>query len=379
MIKSFKIRLYPTEKQEQLMWKHIGACRFIYNYMLDKQLELYAADEKYVSLFNMTSLLKPLKNDGELGWLYEVSNASLQRICGDLDEAYQNFFKKRGGFPRFKSRKRSKLSFPTRAERLWFDRKGFVHLEKIGKVKFKTDFSLPLGKGCKIINPRISNVNSKWILSFGMECENQAFKLNDYSMGIDLGVKDSATVAYGNEKLVFSNINKSKKVRSIKSRIKYTQRSISRKYEANKQGNKYIKTKNIEREEEKLRKLYKRLSSIRNNYIHQSTNALVSLLPKRIIMEDLNVQEMMKNKHLSEVIQEQCFFEWIRQIRYKSEWRGIEFIQADRFYPSSKTCHLCGCVNHNLKLKDRIFVCPECGYTEDRDYNAALNLMCYEG
>lgn len=377
MIKSFKIRLYPTKEQEQLMWKHIGACRYIYNYMLEKQEELYKAGEKHLSHFSMIKLLTPLKNDGEHDWLNEVSCTSLQKVCGDLNTAYQNFFQRRSKFPKFKSRKRSKPNFSIDSVKLWFDKSGFAHVIKLGKVKFKTDFDLPIGTGQNFTTPRISNINGKWLLTFGMECENQVFQLNDYNVGIDLGVKDSAVVAYDDKKLVFSNINKSKRVRTCKKRIQHTQRSISRKYEANKQGKKYTKTRNIEQEEQKLRKLYARLSNIRNNYIHQSTHAIVSLLPKRIVMEDLNVTGMMKNKHLSKSIQEQCFNEWIRQIKYKSEWRGIEFVQVDRFYPSSKACHSCGCINHNLKLKDRTFVCPDCGYTEDRDYNAALNLMCY--
>lgn len=378
MIKSFKVRLYPTKEQEQLMWKHIGACRYIYNYMLEKQRELYSAGEKHLSHFDMMKLLTPLKNDDEHSWLNEVSCKSLQRTCGDLNEAYQNFFNKRSGYPKFKSRKKGKCKFPIDSAKLWFDKSGFVHIIKIGKVKFDTDFNFPIGTGQNFINPRISNINGKWILIFGLERENQMLKLNGYNMGIDLGIKDSAIVAYSDKKLVFPNINKSKKIRMYEKQIKHTQRSISRKYEANKQGNKYVKTKNIEKEEEKLRKLYARISNIRNNYIHQSTHEIVSLLPKKIIMEDLNVAGMMRNRHLSKAIKDQCLHEWIRQIKYKSEWMGIEFIQVDRFFPSSKTCHSCGCINHNLKLKDRTFVCPDCGYTEDRDYNAALNLMSYE-
>ncbi len=212
-----------------------------------------------------------------------------------------------------------------------------------------------------------------------MECENQTPVLNDFSVGIDLGVKDSAIVAYdGDKKLVFPNINKGKQIRTLNKRIKYLQRSISRRYMANKQGKCFIKTKNIERQEQKLRKLYARISNIRHNYIHQSTHKIILLLPNRVIMENLNVQGLMKNRRLSKAIQEQCFYEWIRQMEYKCEWNGIKFIQADRFYPSSKTCHNCGCVKSDLKLRDRTFVCHECGYIEDRDYNAALNLMSYK-
>ena len=377
MIKSYKIRIYPTKEQETLMWKHIGSCRYIYNYMLAKQEELYKAGEKHLSRFDMINLIKPLKDGGEHEWLKEVSNNSLCNICGDLDKAYQSFFRKQSGFPKFKSRKRSKPNFPVRYEALYFTDKQEVNIEKIGKVKFKTDFVLPVGRGNKFSNPRISNVNNKWILSFGMESENQAPVLTDKSMGIDLGVKDSAIVACGDKKLVFHNINKSKKVRFIKKKQTHLQRSISRKYEANRQGKKYIKTRNIERAETKLRKLYAKLANIRNNYIHQSTHAIVSLLPKRIVMEDLNVTGMMKNRHLSKSIQEQCFYEWIRQIKYKCEWNGIEFIQVGRFYPSSKKCSCCGEVKTNLKLSDRIYKCESCGTVIDRDYNAAINLSRY--
>lgn len=359
-----------------MMWKHVGSCRYIYNYMLAKQEELYKAGEKHLSRFDMINLIKPLKNDGEHDWLKEVSYTSLQRICGDLNEAYQGFFKKRAGFPKFKSKKRSKPNFPIR-ESVYFKDERFVVIEKIGKVKFKTDFNLPIGRGRKFSNPRISNVNDKWILSFGMESENQAPVLTDKSMGIDLGVKDSAIVACGDKKLVFHNINKSKKVRFIKKKQTHLQRSISRKYEANRQGKKYIKTQNIERAETKLRKLYAKLANIRSNYIHQSTHAIVSLLPKRVVMEDLNVAGMMKNRHLSKSIQEQCFYEWIRQIKYKCEWNGIEFVQVGRFYPSSKKCSCCGEIKTNLKLSDRIYKCDKCGAVIDRDYNDALNLMSY--
>lgn len=344
--------------------------------MLAKQKELYDAGEKHLSGFNMIKLLTPLKKDGAHDWLYGVSNTSLQISCQDLDAAYKRFFKKTSGFPKFKSRKRAKNAFPIR-ETLYF-KDGKAVIEKIGKVKYKTDFDLPEGRGeGKFANGRISYANGKWILSFAMECENQAYALTDKSVGIDLGIKELAVVAHGDEKLVFHNINKSKKVRELKKRIVHKQRSVSRKYEANRIGKKYVKTNNIMREEEQLRMMHARLSNIRSNYTHQVTHKIVSLLPQRVVMEDLNVSGMMKNKHLSKAIQEQGFYEFIRQMQYKCDWRGIEFVQAGRFYPSSKTCSCCGCVKPDLKLSDRTFRCAECGYEEDRDYNAAINLMRY--
>ena len=379
MIKGFKIRLYPTKSQEELMWKHVHASRFTYNYMLALQNERYSAGEKHLSAFDMNKLLTPMKKQKEYCFLKEVSNKTLQRSCADISDAFSRFFSKTSRYPKFKCRKKARQNFPINSEqgRLWFDGV-YCHVEKLGGIKYSTDHNIPTGRDAKFSNARISYRSGKWMLSFGIECENQAQELNDFNMGIDLGVKDLATVACGDDGLVFHNINKSRRVRTIKRNIKLLQRQISRKYEQNKHGNRFVKTRNIERCEEKLRRMYNRLSNIRNNYIHQTTHKLVFMLPKRVVMEDLNVRGMMKNRHLSKAIAEQCFYEFIRQMKYKCEWNGIEFVQANRFYPSSKTCSCCGTVKKDLKLSDRTFVCPECGFTLDRDMNAARNLMRYE-
>ena len=204
MIKSYKIRLYPTKEQEALMWKHIGACRYIWNYMLAYQQEQYVNGEKHLSAFDMIKLLTPLKKDGEHEWLCEVSNASLGVVCRDLDKAYKGFFKKIARFPKFKSRKRSKKTYPVKDDRIYFINSKLMHIEKVGKIKYKTDFDLPQGRGHKFTNPRISNVNGKWMLSFGMECENQAPVLTDISMGIDLGVKDLAIAEFNGTKITYA-------------------------------------------------------------------------------------------------------------------------------------------------------------------------------
>ncbi len=343
--------------------------------MLNLQKKNYEQGIKYLSGFSMINLLRPLKNDGMHEWLYEVSNSSLCHMCRDLDSAYQRFFSKKTGSPKFKSRKRSKPNFPVR-ETIWFTDK-VVTIEKIGKVRYKTDFELPLGRGHKFTNPRISNVDGKWMLSFGMECESQAPQLTDISMGIDLGVKDLAIAEFDGECFVFHNVNKSKKMRQLTKKLKHTQRSIARKFEQNKVGKKFKRTKNIEREQDKLRKLYTRIRNIRNNYVHQTTHELISMLPCRIVMEDLNVEGMLQNRKLSRAIQEECLHEFLRQMKYKCEWNGIEFIQVGRFYPSSKACSHCGNIKKDLKLKDRTYICDVCGLVIDRDYNAAINLSRY--
>ncbi len=383
MIKSYKIRIYPTKGQEELIWKHIGCCRFVYNQMLAQEIESYNQGEKYSGQFGMINKIPELKE--EYPWLKEVSNSSLQLELGDLHSAYQNFFrrvkkKQNPGFPKFKSKKKSKAKYPVIANRMYFEEK-HVQIQKLGKVKYKTDYNLPLGKGNKFVNPRIEYVKAtnKFMLSFGLEIENQNPELNDYSVGIDLGVKELAVISYDGNSKVYSNINKSKKVRDLERRQKSLQRSISRKYEQNKQGKKFIKTKNIEREEKELLKVYNKLTNIRTNYIHQITSEIIKLHPKRVVMEDLNVSGLMKNKHLAKSIQQQKFGQFIQCMKYKCEFNEIEFIQADRFYPSSKTCSCCGSYHKDIvnSLRVRKWTCPDCGAIHDRDLNAAINLENY--
>ena len=375
MIKGYRIRIYPNKEQKILIEKHMGCCRFIWNYMLNLQNENYKKGNKYISRYDMIRSLTPLKKREEYLWLNEVSNTSLQNICTDLDKDFKGFFKKLNGYPKFKSKKKSKNIYPVCCNRFYFKDNIHIQIQMLGIVKCKTDFKVPIGKH-KFSNVRLSKELNKYFISFGLECENQVRKLNDYSMGIDLGVKELAAVSYGDDSLIFHNINKSSKMRKLNRELKHLQRSVSRKYEENRQGNKYIKTNNIIKLEKKIYKINRKISNIRTNYIHQTTHKLVELLPKRVVMENLNVSGMMKNKHLSEAIAGQGFYRFISYMKYKCEWNGIEFIQVDRFYPSSKTCSCCRKVKKDLKLSDRIFKC-ECGAEIDRDINAAINLKNY--
>lgn len=380
IFRGYVVRIYPTQKQIDLIWKHIHACRFIWNYMLAWQQENYANGRKRVSAYAMENQLTPLKHQPEYAWLYEVSNSSLCNVCVDLAEAYQNFFNGVTNHPKFKSRKREKTSYPVRTDHGFYFAKGKLVIAKVGKIKYKSDFTFKEGRDQKFYNVRLSYRNGKYFVSFSVECESQAPALTDDSMGIDLGIKELAVAAYGDKQIVFNNINKSKKVRDIERRLRHVHRVVSRKYEASKKRTgKYKKTNNIFRQENEMRRLYARLKGIRENYIHQTTHELISMLPSKVVMEDLNIAGLMKNKHVRKAIGDQCWHEFIRQMRYKCLWSGIPFYQVNRYYPSSKTCSMCGAINHDLKLSDRTFTCPICGCIIDRDYNAAINLSRYTG
>ena len=375
MIKSVKIRLLPTKEQEELMLKSIGCSRFAYNWALNRCNELYQQGVKY-NMSNIRKEFTQLKKQDEFKWLNEVSITTMVESMRNLDKAFKIFFKTKKGYPKFKTKRKSKQSFYVRYDTLYF-KQDVCNIEKIGKVKYKTNYKIPQGKNViKFSNPYCSYDGKYWYLSFGIEVEENQTTLNkDLSIGIDLGVKDLAICSNG---MIFKNINKTKRVKRINKKLKRLQKKVSRKYELNKQGNKYIKTKNIIKLEKQIKLLYRKLLNIRTNYTHQTTSTLIKEKPYRIVMEDLNVKGMMKNKHLSKAIAEQGFYEFKRQMEYKCNFNGIEFVQVDRFYPSSKMCSCCGNIKKDLKLKDRIYKCDNCGLEIDRDYNASLNLMNYK-
>ena len=276
------------------------------------------------------------------------------------------------GHPKFKSKDETIPKFYTRNDSLYFQEDCAV-LEKIGKVKFQTDLEIPIVSRRKdnkttFINSRIKYENGKWILSFGIERENAKQELNDFSVGIDLGVKDLAVCSNG---LIIKSVNKTNRVKKLEKRLQRKQRNVSRKYQTN---GSFEKTSGIDKEKAKVKDLSRKLANIRLDHTHKATRQIIDLLPKKVVMEDLNVTGMMKNKHLSRAIQNQMFSKFKEQIEYKAEWAGIEYIEAERFYPSSKKCSVCGNIKKELKLRERIYECDVCGLKINRDLNAARNL-----
>lgn len=372
MIKSIKIRLIPTSEQEILMFKSVGVARFAYNWGLNRWRELYSLGEKPNKYSIKKEFNNIIKKQAEYSWLYEVSSKITTQAFFDLSNAFKNFFEGNSKYPKFKSKKKTKQSFYVRYDRIKFT-DGMVHLEKIGNVKYKTNYDIP--SLTTYSNPRCSFDGKYWYLSLGFEHgENQVIINKDLSVGIDLGIKDLATINCLDNPI--NNINKTKKVKNLEKRLRRLQRQVARKYEDNKVGNRYNKSNNIIKIERKIKLLHRKLDNIRNNHIHQATNKIIKLHPYRVVMEDLNISGMMKNKYLSKVIANQCFYEFIRQMKYKCEFNKIEFIQVPRFYPSSKMCSSCGEVKKDLKLKDRVYKCS-CGFVMDRDKNASINLANY--
>lgn len=369
MILANKIRLYPTEVQEQKLWQSVGTARFIYNWTLARQEENYKNGGKFISDNDLRKEITQLKKS-ELSWLKEVSNNVAKQAVKDACDSYKRFFKGLSDKPRFKSRRKSKPSFYNDNCKLKV-KDNAVNIEKVGWVNIKP-YSIPLG--VKYSNPRISFDGKYWYISVGIERELPNVELTNESIGIDVGVKDLAICSNG---MIFKNINKTKEVKRLKKVLKRKQRQCSNKYEKNKKGKQFVKTKNIAKLEKQIRLLHRKLANIRSNHIHQATNKIVKAKPSRVVMETLNIKGMMKNRHLAKAIQQQCLYDFKVKMKYKCEFYGIEFVEADKWFPSSKICSCCGNIKKDLKLKDRVYKC-NCGLSIDRDLNASINLSRYK-
>lgn len=373
MIEGLKVRLEPNNEQKTKLFQSAGTARYAYNWTLAKQEENYKNGGKFIKDGEMRKAFTKLKNTEECKWLYNYSNNITKQAIKDACEAHIRFFKGQADKPKFKSRRKSKPKFYQDTEKIKFT-ESHVRIEKIGWIRLSESGRIP--QNAKYVNPRVKYDGLRWYVSVGVETEHTAPELTGESVGIDIGIKDLAICS--NMDKPYKNINKSKKVKKIEKRKRRLQRKISRKYHKNKRGESYVKTKNIIKLEKQIRKLHKRLDNIRTDYRHKVTTEIVKTKPSQIVMEDLNVSGMMKNRHLSKSIASQGFYEFKKMIEYKCVKYGIEFIEADKWYPSSKTCSRCGRIKTKLSLSERTFVCEHCGYEIDRDKNAAINLSRYK-
>lgn len=372
--------LLPNNKQNTKLFQYSGTARFIYNWTLARQQENYENGGKFISDNDLRKELTQLKQIEEFQWLNKISNNVTKQAVKDACDAYNKFFKGYSKFPKFKSKKKSKPSFYQDNVKIKFTDthvklEGFSSSKKQNKQKLnwiKLAEKTRIPTNVKYSNPRISYDGINWWISVGIEDNSVIQEPQNVGIGIDLGVKDLAICSDMNKP--YKNINKTRQIKKLEKQKRRLQRSISRKYEYNKEGSSYKKTCNIIKSEKKLLKLNHRLKGIRHNYQHQTTSEIVNRKPMYITIEDLNVSGMMKNKHLSKAVQQQSLFEFTRQLQYKCSWNGIELRQVSRWYPSSKVCHECGNIKKDLKLSDRVYICKECGHVADRDYQASLNL-----
>ena len=382
MIKTIRVMLIPNNKQKTKLFQYANTARFAYNWALGREKDNYKNGGKFISDGDLRKEFTQLKKTDEYYWLNNVSNNVTKQAIKDACGAYRDFFKGYTKFPRFKTKKHSVPKFYQDNVKIQFTDthvkvEGFAtskrkNKQKINWIRLAEHGRIPT-ENVKYMNPRIKYDGLNWWITVGIEYEHCTTISTNEGIGIDLGIKDLAICSDGN---TYKNINKLQKVKELKKRKRRLQRSVSRKYEKNKKGESYCKTSNIIKKEKELLKLNHRLTNIRQNYLHQTTTEIVKTKPSHIVLENLNVKGMMKNRHLSKAVQQQCFGEFRRQIEYKSAWNNIQVIIADRFFPSSKLCSCCGNIKKDLKLSDRIYRC-ECGNVIDRDYQAALNLKRY--
>lgn len=377
MLKSYKIEIKPTEEQIIKINKTIGVCRFIYNFYIAHNQEIYKNSGKFVSGMSFSKWLNNefIPNNQSYLWIKEVSSKAVKQSIMNGEKAFKKFFKKEASFPKFKKKNKSnigvylpknnKTDFTIERHRLKIPTLGFVRLKEYGY--------LPINSIVK--SGTITKKCDRYYISVLVE-EELTTNNKPYSdgIGIDLGIKEFATVS---DKRVFKNINKTYKVKKLKKSLRKQQRKLSMKYESFKKQNlkKGESTRqNIQKQVLKVQKLHNRLTNIRTDYLNKTVNELVKTKPKFINIEDLNVLGMMKNRHLSKAIAEQKFYEFRNKLIYKCHQNNIEVRLSNRFYASSKTCSVCGSIKKDLKLSDRTYICQECGTIIDRDLNAATNL-----
>ena len=380
LLKSYKTEINPTQEQIQKINKTIGTCRFIYNFYIAHNKELYSKGEKFMTAKSFSVWLNNdfLPNNPDYSWIKEVSSKSVKKSMENAYAAFNKFFKKKSNFPRFKKKNKSnmKMYFVKNSDTDTLCERHRIKIPTLGWVKLKEKGYIPETKhGFVIKSGTVSCKAGRYYVSVLIDTpDTEKPQLNDFGLGIDLGVKEFMVISNGTVK---KNINKSARLKKLEKQLNREQRCLSRKYEGLKKRNNKMKgeatRQNIQKQVLKTQKLHQRINNIRTDYINKCVNEVVKIKPSYITIEDLNVKGMMKNKHLSKAVASQKFYEFRTKLEAKCKELGIELRIVDRWYPSSKLCHNCGCIKKDLKLSDREYIC-ECGYHVDRDYNASLNL-----
>ena len=384
MLKAYKVEIKPTIKQMQKIDQSIGVCRWLYNEYLSVNNQLYkqykdGLIDKKQAFMSANDFDKHINNEVKVlesySWINNCGSKARKKAILNAETAYKKFFKGQGKFPKFKKKNKSdvKLYFPKNNKGDWKVDRHRIMIPTLKNVRLKEYGYIPVG--AKVINGTVSKKANRYYVSVIIDTENTPQENINQGIGIDLGVKDFAICS--NTDKPYKNINKTQRVRKLEKKLLREQKRLSRKYESLKLRNKKEKgeatRQNIQKQIVKVQILHQRLNNIRTDYINKVVSNVVRNKPSYITIEDLNVKGMMKNKHLSKAVAQQKFYEFRNKLTNKCHALGIELRIVDRFYPSSKLCHCCGSIKKDLKLKDRTYKC-ECGYVEDRDYNASLNL-----
>ena len=375
MLKSFKTEINPTEEQKTKIRKTIGTCRFIYNFYLAHNKKLHEDGKKFMSSnkFRIWLNNEYLPQHPEYSWSKEAYSKAVTQSVNNGQTAFTRFFNHEGAFPNFKKKGKSdvKMYFVKNNPKDCHCERHRIKIPSLGWVRIKEKGYIPTTQdGYVIKSGSVSIKADRYYVSVLVEVsDNKTINHFDEGIGIDLGLKDFAIVSNGR---TYQNINKSARLKKLERQLIREQRCLSRKYENLKKGD-ATQRANIQKQKLKVQKLHHRIDNIRTDYINKTIAEMVKIKPSYITMEDLNVKGMMKNRHLSKAVASQKFYEFRAKLLAKCKESGIELRVVDRWYPSSKTCHCCGSIKKDLKLSDRIFKC-RCGYIEDRDFNAALNL-----
>ena len=375
LLKSFKTEINPSEEQKVKIRKTIGTCRFIYNFYLAHNKELHENGKKFMSSnkFRVWLNNEYVPKHPEYSWIKEAYSKAVTQAVNNGQTAFTRFFNHKSAFPRLKKKGKSnvKMYFVKNNPKDCRCERHRINIPSLGWVRIKEKGYIPTTKdGYVIKSGHVSIKADRYYVSVLIEIpDNRIANNSNEGIGIDLGLKDFAVVSNGTS---YKNINKSAKLKKLEKQLIREQRSLSRKYENVKKGGPTQRA-NIQKQRLKVQKLHHRIDNIRTDYINKTIAEIVKTKPSYITIEDLNVSGMMKNKHLSKAVASQKFYEFRTKLQAKCNENGIELRVVDRWFPSSKTCHCCGAIKKDLKLSDRTFTC-DCGYIEDRDFNAALNL-----
>ena len=375
LLKSFKTEINPTEEQKARIRRTIGTCRYVYNFYLGHNKALHDNGEKFMTgkSFSLWLNNEYIPDNPDKTWIREVYSKAVKKSIEDGCTAFTRFFKHQSDFPKFKKKGKSdvKMYFVRNNPKDCQCERHRLKIPTLGWIRIKEKGYIPTTKdGYMIRSGTVSVKAGRFYVSVLVEIPDVNIDNNsNEGIGIDLGLKDLAIVSNGK---TYRNINKSAGLKKLEKQLIREQRSLSRKYENLKKGESTQRA-NIQKQKLKVQKLHHKMDNIRTDYINKTIAEIVKTKPSYITIEDLNVKGMMKNRCLSKAVASQKFYEFRTRLKAKCDENGIELRVADRFYPSSKTCHHCGSVRKNLKLSDRIYRC-ECGYVADRDLNAALNL-----